>query len=241
MVMSSLQAHFYLFSALFFRSSMKKFVLAALFALLTAFAASAQTREIYTNPKFRDLAKAHKTLAVLPFAVKLQLRPAEVTKNGGAEGVARLEEREGLDVQNALQSYFLKRKAENDLLIDVQDPARTNALLLQNGMTADKLATYTPDQIAKILGVDGIITGTFSSSQPMSGGAAIALTLLVGVSGPTNTGQLSMSIKDGASGELLWKYDKALSRGFGSDTNSIITTIMRKASRQFPYSKEFKG
>ena len=220
---------------------MKQFVIAVLLSLLLPFGVTAQSREIYTNPKFRELSKSHKTLAVLPIDVTLQLRPNEVAKNGGAEGVARLEQREGLDVQNALHSYFLKRKSENDLTIDVQDPARTNALLLQSGLTADKLAAQTPDQIAKILGVDAIITGTFSSSQPMSGGAAIAMTVLVGFAGPTNTGQLSLSIKDGASGELLWKYDKALSRGLGSDTNTIVTTIMRKASRQFPYSKEFKG
>lgn len=65
-----------------------------LFVLGAAQLAAAQTREIYTNPKFRDLAKNHKTLAVLPFAVELQLRPNGVTKNGGSEGVARLEARE---------------------------------------------------------------------------------------------------------------------------------------------------
>ncbi|TGE23780.1 hypothetical protein E5K00_00770 [Hymenobacter aquaticus] len=220
---------------------MKSLLLAALCALLTVMGASAQTREIYTSPKFGALAKGHKSLAVLPFAVTLQLRPNEVTKNGGPEGVAKLEQREGLDVQNALHSYFLKRKAENDITVDVQDPARTNALLVQNGVTAANFATFTPEQLAKFLGVDGIISGTFNSTQPMSAGAAVAMSMLVGVSGPTNTGKLMININDGATGELLWKYDKSLSRGFGSDTNTIVTTIMRKASRQFPYSKEFKG
>ena len=211
------------------------------FVLGAAQLVAAQTREIYTNPKFRDLAKDHKTLAVLPFAVELQLRPNEVTKNGGPEGVARLEAREGLSVQSALQSYFLKRKAENDLTVDIQDAARTNALLAQKGVTPATVASFTPEQLAALLGVDGVISGTFASSQPMSGGAAIALSLAVGFSGPTNTGKLAITINDGKTGELLWKYDKSLSRGLGSDTNSIVTAIMRKASRQFPYSKEFKG
>ncbi|RYU74785.1 hypothetical protein [Hymenobacter persicinus] len=220
---------------------MKSLLLAALAVLLTLGGVSAQTREIYTNPKFSALAQNHKTLAILPFAVTLQLRPNEVTKNGGPEGVAKMEQREGLDVQNALHSYFLKRKEDKDMTVDVQDPARTNALLTKNGVTAANAATFTPEQLAKFLGVDGIISGTFSSSQPMSGGAAIAMTMLVGASGPTNTGKLMININDGATGELLWKYDKSLSRGLGSDTNSIVTTIMRKASRQFPYSKEFKS
>ncbi|UOQ64947.1 hypothetical protein [Hymenobacter volaticus] len=220
---------------------MNKLVFALLLVVLLPLATLAQTREIYTNTNFRTLAQSHKILAIMPFSAHLQLRPQEVTKNGGPEGVARLEQREGLDVQQALHSYFLKQKASNDLTVDVQDPMRTNALLAQSGLTPAQLATQTPEQLAKLLGVDGIISGDFSSTQPMSNGAAVALSLAVGFSGPTNTGKLVINIHDGKSGELLWKYDKSLSRGFGSDTNTIVTTIMRKASRQFPYSKEFKS
>ena len=220
---------------------MKHLSLTVLLALFTTLLASAQTREIYTSPKFKLLTKDHKTLAVLPFRTTLQLRPAEVKKNGGIEGVRVLEEREGLGVQSALQSYLLKQKGDNDIIVDVQDVAKTNALLAKNGMTSEKTLTMTMEELAQMLGVDGVISGTFESSQPMSGGAAVAMLMVGGFSGPTNTGKLVININDGRSGELLWKYDKSLARGFGSDTNSIITTIMRKASRQFPYSKEFKG
>ena len=220
---------------------MKNLSLTVLLVLFTTLLAPAQTREIYTSPKFKDLAKDHKTLAVLPFRTTLQLRPVEVKSRGGAEGVRELEAREGLGVQSALQSYMLKQKSENDITIDVQDVAKTNALLAKNSMTSEKMLTMTMEELAQLLGVDGVISGTFESSQPMSGGAAVAVLLIGGFSGPTNTGKLVISINDGKSGELLWKYDKSLSRGFGSDTNSIITTIMRKASRQFPYSRDFKG
>ena len=220
---------------------MKHLSLTVLLALFTTLLASAQTREIYTSPKFKLLTKDHKTLAVLPFRTTLQLRPAEVKKNGGIEGVRVLEEREGLGVQSALQSYLLKQKGDNDIIVDVQDVAKTNALLAKNGMTSEKTLTMTMEELAQMLGVDGVISGTFESSQPMSGGAAVAMLMVGGFSGPTNTGKLVININDGRSGELLWKYDKSLARGFGSDTNSIITTIMRMASRQFPYSKEFKG
>lgn len=201
---------------------------------------TAQTREIYTNANFKTLAKDHKVLAVLPFKTTLQLRPKEVEKNGGPAGVAALEKREGLDVQNAVHSYFLKRKESRDLIVDVQDVNRTNALLERNAVTYETLASFTPEELAKILGVDGIISGTFESTQPMSNGAAIAMSLAVGFAGPTNTGKTTISINDGKTGELLWKYDKTLSRGFGSNTSTIITTIMRKASRQLPYDKDYR-
>lgn len=212
------------------------------FALLFSVGVAAgQTREIYTSPKFKELAKDHKILAVLPFKATLSLRPNEVAKNGGPEGVHQLELREGLNVQSALQSYFLKQKEDKDLTVDVQDIAKTNALLAKNNITPEKMPTMTMEEVAQVLGVDGIVSGTFESTQPFSNGAAIAMTMVVGFSGSTNTGKLSINIHDGKTSELLWKYDKSLSRGLGSDTGSIITVIMRKASRQFPYSKEFKG
>lgn len=208
--------------------------------LLSGTVTLAQTREIYTNANFKTLAKDHKTLAVLPFKTTLSLRPKEVEKHGGPAGVAALEKREGLGVQSAVHSYFLKRKESRDLTVDVQDPARTNALLERNAVTYETMSGFTAEELAKILNVDGIVTGTFESTQPMSNGAAVALALTVGFGGPTNTGKTTISINDGKTGELLWKYDKTLSRGFGSDTNSIITTIMRKASRQLPYDKDYR-
>ena len=218
---------------------MKSFTLLAILLAVTTLS-TAQTREIYTNANFKTLAKDHKVLAVLSFKTTLQLRPKEVEKNGGPAGVAALEKREGLDVQNAVHSYFLKRKESRDLIVDVQDVNRTNALLERNAVTYETLASFTPEELAKILGVDGIISGTFESTQPMSNGAAIAMSLAVGFAGPTNTGKTTISINDGKTGELLWKYDKTLSRGFGSNTSTIITTIMRKASRQLPYDKDYR-
>jgi hypothetical protein len=217
-----------------------KYLFTTILVLSLAIVGTAQTREIYTSTNFKTLAKDHKLLAIMPFKTTLSLRPKEVEKNGGPAGVAALEKREGLGVQSAVHSYFLKRKESNDLLVDIQDPARTNALLERNAITYETMAGFTPEEIAKILNVDGIVSGTFESTQPMSNGAAIALAMTVGFGGPTNTGKTTISINDGKTGDLLWKYDKTLSRGFGSNTNTIITTIMRKASRQLPYDKDYR-
>jgi hypothetical protein len=218
-----------------------KFILTTALALGVITAGVAQTREIYTNPNFNTLAKTHKILAILPFKTTLQLRPKEVEKNGGPAGVAALEKREGLGVQSAVHSYFLKRKESNDVMVDVQDPARTNALLERNAVTYETLSGFTAEELANLLHVDAVVSGTFESTQPMSNGAAVAMAFTIGYGGPTNTGKTTISINDGKTGELLWKYDKTLSRGFGSNTGTIITTIMRKASRQLPYDKDFKN
>ncbi|WP_205501250.1 hypothetical protein [Rufibacter psychrotolerans] len=208
----------------------------ALFALFLSVGAFAQTREIYTNPAFATLAKQHKTIAILPFDATIGLRPNQA-KNLTPERIKEMEKNEGLAVQSALQTYFLKVSSKDDYTVSFQDAATTNALLLKNNINSENIKGFTPAELAKVLGVDGIITGTFSTDKPMSDGASLALGLVVGFYGATNSGKTAINIYDGTSGELLWKYEKSLSRGLGSDTNTIITTIMRKASKKFPYAK----
>jgi hypothetical protein len=211
-----------------------------LFLLLTALLLSvgsfAQNREIYTNPNFKNLAQNHKTLAILPFQAKIGLRPNQM-KNITPEKLREMEINQGMDVQSALHTYFLKEKGKDGFTVSFQDATRTNALLLKNNITEENIKSFTPEELARLLEVDGVVTGTFETDKPMSEGASLALGLMVGYYGSTNSGKAVINIYDGASGELLWKYDKALSRSYGSDTNSIILAIMRKASKKFPYSK----
>jgi hypothetical protein len=193
-----------------------------------------QSREIYVNPEFNTLAKDHKVVAILPFKAIVKLRPKEMEKMT-TERFQQLQRDEGLAVQSAVHSYFLKRKAQHDFSISFKDINTINALLKRNNITEDELDRYTPKELAEILEVDAIITGVLLTDKPMSEGASVALGLLVGVYGPTNSGKCTININDGQSGELMWKYEKTLSRSLGSDTNTIINTMMRKASRQLPY------
>jgi hypothetical protein len=215
---------------------MKTLISLACSMLLFAFTAQAQTREIYTNPQFSSIAKDHKVLAILPFKASIKLRPKQMEQYSPEEYSAMLKQ-EGLAVQSALHSYFLKRKGQHAFFVDFQDLTTTNAILAKNGVNDDNIATFTPQELAGMLGVDGVIGGTLSTDKPMSDGAALAMTVLVGFSGPTNSGKCTININDGTSGTLLWKYEKTLSRDLGSDTNSIVNAMMRKASRKFPYNK----
>lgn len=212
---------------------MKFRTLLLLFFITTTFG-YAQTREIYVNPQFETLAKDHKKIAILPFKVIMKLRPKQMEQMS-PEQLAQLQKDEGLAVQSALQTYFLKRKEQHEFEVSFQDLATTNALLKKHNLDAENLEKYTPAELAEMLEVDAVITGILSTDKPMSEGASVALGVLVGFYGPTNSSKCTININDGATGELLWKYEKTLSRSLGSDTNTVINTIMRKASRQLPY------
>lgn len=195
--------------------------------------ATAQTN-LFEHPNFEAIAKDHKIIAIVPFDASVKLRPKEMKQLQPGQ-LEEMQKSEGLAIQSSMYSWFLKRKKKGKLLINVQDPNKTNALLSQNGYT--KLTDYTPEQLAQILGVDAVITGRFETDKPMSEGASIALGVLVGFWGSTNAATLNMSVNNAADGELLWNYNKRVRGSLGSGTDDLINKLMRKASRRLAYTE----
>jgi hypothetical protein len=229
---------------------LKKIICTTLVALSFVFVLNGQSKEIYTHPEFDSLALDHTQLAILPFKVMLRLRVKEAKKLE-PEDLERLEKIEGEAVQTALQTYFLKQKGLDSFKVSFQDINKTNSLLAQAGWTDDSLRLKTKRQICRLLQVDGIISGTAMTYRLLSDEVTIALNVL-GYSaaaitnflggniswdgtGPTNTGNCTINIHEAKGGKLLWRYEKELSRGLGSNTNTIINAMMRKASKEFPY------
>src|SRR5690606_5123157 len=212
---------------------MKKSLLSLIFLALV-YVSSAQTH-LYENPDFDRLTTSHEMIAILPFKASVTLRPKQM-KDITPEQLQKMEESEGLSIQSAMHSWFLKRDKQKKLKIKVQDPNTTNALLRRNNITPEYIADYTPDELAEILGVDAVIMGTFETNKPMSEGASVALGMLVGFYGTTNKAIINLSIYNAEQGELLVNYNKAASGSFGSSTEDLINILMRKASRRISYT-----
>ncbi len=198
----------------------------------------AQQREIYTHPDFDVYAKDHQVLAIIPFKAVVKLRPKEMEKLSDEEYKRMLLD-EGLSVQSALQTYYFRRQEEGKVhpRYQVQPIANTNATLKKAGITQDNYDTYTIEELAQILKVDAIIHGELNTSKPMSEGASAALGVAFGMYGSTNSGDINLNLSDGKTGTLLWKYDKTLSRSLGSDTQTVINTLMKKATKKWPYDE----
>ena len=81
---------------------MKKIVF--VFILLTTVMASAQ-KNIYENIRFDELTDNHEVLAIVPFIAHLELKEAV-----DRDELKVLAKKEGYAVQNALETYFSKRK-----------------------------------------------------------------------------------------------------------------------------------
>ena len=192
---------------------------------------------LFENPDFDEIAKNHKIIGVIPFKTSVTLRPKQM-KDITPEQLDRMEKSEGESIQSAMHSWFLKRKKRGTLSVDVQNIETTNAKLKKAGVNIENYETFTPLELAKILEVDAIIMGTFETNKPMSQGASVALGLLIGFWGATNSATINLNIYNALDGILLIFHNKKVRGSIGSDNDDLINTLMRKASRRIAYTKK---
>lgn len=204
----------------------------SIIAFLTVVLGTAQ-KNIYENRRFDDLSKDHKILAIIPFIANLDLK-----RNVNQNELKNLAKKEGYAVQNALETYFSKRKKRKKFNVEFQNIEDTNAILNQNDITYENLDIYTIKELSKILNVDGIISGNLSLNILLSKGVPTDFSLLDYFSGDANYGRIGVKVSDGDSGKLLWKYEKAITKKTGKNTTELIDKMMKLAARKFPYDKE---
>jgi len=200
--------------------------------VLTSISLNAQ-KNIYESDKFDLFSREHKELAILPFLTNLDLED-DISK----EDLEEREKKEGLAVQNALETYFSKRKRKKKFSIEFQNTEDTNAMLAQNNITYENIDVYTIKQLSEILKVDGVISGNLDLNILLSKGVPDNFSFLDYFLGDANYGRIGIKISDGITGKLLWKYEKEINKKSGKNTDDLIDRMMKLASRKFPYDRE---
>lgn len=185
---------------------------------------------IYKASNFESSKATVKTLAILPFSVSIDSK--RLPKGTTIETLKESQEKTGYDIQNNAYTWFLQR--QKDYSITFQDVDKTNALLKKANINYDDIALQDKGELCKLLGIDGVISGKSTLSKPMSEGAAVAVGILVGAWGSTNKTTTTLSIHD-TQGGLLWKYDYDASGSVGSSAERLTKSLMKKASKKFPY------
>ncbi|WP_299666238.1 hypothetical protein [uncultured Polaribacter sp.] len=213
---------------------MKKIITLLAFVIFIT-VTNAQTK-LYVHPDAKTYVANTKTIAILPLNVQVKLRPKQL-KDFTSEQIIEMGKNESLDIQKAMYSWFLTRKKRGTLLVDVQNPKRTNALLLKKGIDVHSYDEYLPSELGEILGVEVIITGSYETSKPMSNGAAIGLAVLTGGLFATNSATMNMDFMSTTDDELVVNYLKKVKGTLGSDAQDLINVLMRKVSRRIPYTK----
>lgn len=200
--------------------------------LATVFAMNAQ-KQVFEKPTLKNDIKEHKTIAILPFFVKFSFK--KPPKNFSAEGNKAEEIKMSKSIQSSMYTYLLRKGDKYSF--GFQDVDKTNIMLRKAGVI-EKLEDMTKDEIAKILGVDAVISGSFETEQTKSEAGAIATAVLLGAfGGKTGSGSLTMMLHNGSDGELLWRFFKTMDDNISTSTDDIVESMMRKVSRNFPYTK----
>ncbi|NER09030.1 hypothetical protein GWK09_00740 [Muriicola jejuensis] len=190
-------------------------------------------KNIYESDRFEELSADHQVLAIIPFLTNLELKE-------GVDGadLKKLEEREGYAVQDALETYFGRGKKRKKFSVDFQNTKNTNAILAQNDINYSNIDTYTIKQLSEILGVDGIVSGNMDLNILLSEGVPSEFSFIDYILGDANYGRIGIKVSDGKTGKLLWKYEKEINKKSGRNTTDLIESMMKKATRKFPYDKE---
>tara|TARA_R110000796_G_scaffold252631_1_gene389141 strand:- start:13575 stop:14228 length:654 start_codon:yes stop_codon:yes gene_type:complete len=209
---------------------MKKIVVLLLFFFAqTAFS----QKNIYESPKFDDLSKDHKELAILPFFTNLDLE-----ETLSKEEKKALEQKEGYAVQDALEIYFSQPKKKKKFTVEFQNTKNTNAILAQNNITYDNIDIYSIKDLCKILEVDGIISGNTHLNILLSDGIPSEFSFIDYILGDADYGRIGIKISDGETGKLLWRYEKKINKKSGKNTKALIDIMMKQATKKFPYDTE---
>ena len=209
---------------------MKRHILFSLL-IFVLFSASGQ-KNIYESNKFDELSADHEVLAILPFLTRLDLK-SDLTK----QELHALEEKEGLAVQNALETYFSKRKEKKKFTVSFQNTQNTKAILAKNDITYENMDIHTIKELSELLGVDGIISGNLDLNILLSKGIPTEFSIIDYFSGQADYGRIGIKISDGKTGKLLWKYEKQINKKTGRNTEDLIDKMMKLAAKKFPYDR----
>jgi len=200
---------------------------------LLAFAQYENAKQVFESPKLKNAVASHKLVAILPFASKISFK--KQPKDFDAEAHVQKEIAMATSIQSSMYTFLLRKS--NSYSVEFQDVEKTNILLKKAGLI-NKLDEVTKDELAAALGVDAVISGKFETEQTRSEAGAIVTTVLFGGLGSkTGSGSLTMVINDGKTGDMLWRFYKAMNDGVFTSSDELIDRMMRKVSRNFPYSK----
>ena len=195
--------------------------------------ATAQT-QLYELQGFRELALTHTTIAVLPLKGAAFVSPLQSMVQDDAD-IRREADLHGLEMQATLESWFLKRSERGKFIVQVQPTTETNAILNDNGVTLANLPERTPQEMANLLGVDAIVTGTVQARQPSMLVAAAVSWMTQGGSNVNSYAVLDLEIYDTEYGELQCNYRKRILRSPFVGESRLLHILARKTSRRIAY------
>lgn len=203
---------------------MKKFIL--FFTSLLLFSCA----PVYKAPNYKEIAKSHKIIAVLPTNAFIEIKSAN-----DADKIKKQEKIESENLQKSIFDWVKKRTSQGYISVDVQDVNETQRILKEKGIESTIGKSYK--ELAELLNVDAVITSKVTMAKPMTNAEAFFSTLLTGFFFSSKVTTADISLIDKNSGRMFWNYNGTYADTFAS-TDYLIRQMMKDAVRNFPYNKD---
>lgn len=210
-----------------------------LFPFLLLLCLAACSPRVYVARNFQESVQPrHKVVAILPFDVHIKPAPT-FGRRGSQPDLFEQEQQAASAIQSSIYSYLLQRESKNQYTVVFQDVNKTNLLLQRAGLTYEDLQQKPREEIARLLGVDAVMSGQVRLSKPLPLAATVAINVLTQAYVPSDEATASLTLHDQLDGQLIWKYDCNISGGFiGDNAQGLTNALMRNASKRFPYQRK---
>lgn len=190
---------------------------------------------VYTAPHLRSEQSRYMTVAILPFAMNM---PMSQAPKGFTQADLRTQrEKEAYTLRRILYLQLLVHQALEGYTVKFQDIDETNVLLRKGGITYGNLQSHSIQQLASLLGVDAVVSGSVSETHPMKNAAAIVSGIFLYGYSATNKLSVKATIRDGSDGALLWSYEHALRGALGSSADEVAIALTKSLSNRLPFKK----
>ena len=188
---------------------------------------------ISKSTDYKEIAKNHKVIAVLPTNAILEIKSAV-----DAEKIRNQEKLESQNLQKSIYKWLQKGNEKKFISIEIQNVEETNKLLKENGIETVIGKSYK--ELAHILNVDAVIVSKVSMAKPLTDAEAFFSTLVTGsffFNSSVTTADISLFDKN--TSKVFWNYNFAYGGTFTS-TEKLADALMKIATKNFPYNKELE-
>lgn len=203
----------------------------------------------FYSVNFEEKTADHKTIAVVPIEM---IFTGQIPKDWTNSDVVRVEEAESQAFQISFHNEILRstKSGKKPIRVDLQHYKKTLQLLENNSIGIRDSWKRTPEELARTLGVDAVVTARIQKTRFMSDlesyGIDVATELVnilsdyklapwIPVSSQSKEIKGDYAVINGADGTTLWSITFTVPGDWRQPANQIIDNISRRAARNFPY------
>lgn len=201
--------------------------------LLTVLLSACASSKDFLSENFPRVRSTHQRIAILPFDVRFE-NPNNRTNEVKNQKLFSNQEREAsLDAQKELFTYIARQVAKGRYEIAFQDFSKTNKVLSENGIRLEDIARQNKADIAKLLGVDAVISGDLAIRITQIDRRSIQISPMFQGNDGVET---NVKLFDAISGEMLWSTNLSQRPNSRMDTpHHLSSQLIGQVAKSLPY------